>query len=170
MPESACYNGRGHGAGGGPALRNGEAAHSPIWLYLCRVKTLQFAPLLIFLSACLSLQSDEQKAEAAEKALLARHDELMARMGQLYELRQQLRKMPLPDTAAAGRSRRALQAAEAGMMFWMHHYRRPQDTVAVERRLTYYAAQQQRIDSVGRLFRASQDSAQLLLNQASATH
>ncbi|RPD44551.1 hypothetical protein DNI29_20680 [Hymenobacter sediminis] len=134
------------------------------------MKTLRFAPLLLLLSACLSLQSDEQKAEAAEKAVLARHDELMAQMGHLYELRQQLQKATLPDTAAVGRNRRALLAAEAGMMAWMHKYRRPQDTVAIERRLAYYAAQQQRMDSVGRLFRASQDSAQLLLTRASSAH
>ncbi|WP_460611609.1 hypothetical protein [Hymenobacter seoulensis] len=124
---------------------------------------LRFLPLLVLFSGCLSLQSDEQKAENAEKAVLARHDELMAQMDQLYTLRLKLQKTPPADTVAAGRQRRALLAAEAGMMFWMHNYRRPQDTVAVARRLAYYAAQQQRIDSVGRLFRSSQDSAKLLL-------
>ncbi|WP_188559032.1 hypothetical protein [Hymenobacter glacieicola] len=134
------------------------------------MKTLRFAPLLLVLSACLSLQSEEQQAEDAEKALLARHDELMAQMDQLYTLRQQLQKTPTPDTAAAGRQRRALAAAEAGMMFWMHRYRRPQDTVAVAHRLTYYSSQQQRIDSVGRLFRTSVDSARLLLQAPAANH
>ncbi|MBX0289323.1 hypothetical protein K3G63_02675 [Hymenobacter sp. HSC-4F20] len=129
---------------------------------------LRFAPLLVLLSACLSLQSDEQKAEDAEKAVLARHDELMAQMDQLYELRQQLQKAPVPDTATVGRQVRALRAAEAGMLFWMHHYRRPHDTVAVERRLAYFSLQQQRMDSVGRLFHASQDSARRLLTRASA--
>lgn len=132
------------------------------------MKLLRFLPLLL-ISACLSLQSDEQKAEAAEKAVLARHDELMAQMDQLYALRQQLQQLPAPDTVAAGRQRRALRAAEAAMLFWMHHYRRPQDTVAVARRLAYYSVQQQRIDSVGRLFRSSQDSAQLLLQRAAST-
>ncbi|RSK33223.1 hypothetical protein [Hymenobacter metallilatus] len=127
---------------------------------------LRLAPVLLLLPACLSLQSEEQKAEAAEKALLARHDELMAQMDQLYGLRQQLQT--IPDTVAAGRQRRALLGAEAGMLFWMHHYRKPADTVAVEQRLAYYAAQQQRMDSVGVLFRTSQDSARLLVEASSA--
>ncbi|SNC61596.1 hypothetical protein SAMN06265337_0500 [Hymenobacter gelipurpurascens] len=136
--------------------------------YLCGVKMLRFAPLLLLLTSCLSLQSDEQKAEAAEKAVLARHDELMAQMDQLYDLRQQLQKTPPADTAATSRQRQALLAADAGMMDWMHQYRRPADTATVARRLTYYAAQQQRIDSVGRLFRSSLDSARLLLKSAAA--
>lgn len=137
-------------------------------LTFAAVKMLRFAPLLVLLPACLSLQSDEQKAEAAEKAVLARHDELMAQMDKLYELRQQLQKTPLADTVAAGRHRRALLGAENGMMFWMHHYRKPADTVTVTRRLSYFAAQQQRIDSVGRLFQTSQDSARFVLAAGSA--
>lgn len=130
---------------------------------------LRFAPLLLLLTACLSLQSDEQKAEAAEKAVLARHDELMLQMDQLYDLRQQLQKSSPADTAATGRQRRALLSAEAGMMAWMHQYRRPADTTQIERRLAYFAAQQQRIDSVGHLFRTSLDSARLVLKTAAAT-
>ncbi|RSK45032.1 hypothetical protein [Hymenobacter rigui] len=129
---------------------------------------LHLAPLLLLLPACLSLQSEEQKAEAAEKAVLARHDELMAQMDQLYTLRQQLQQTAHSDTVAAGRQRRALLAAEAGMMFWMHHYRRPADTLTADSRLAYYGMQQQRIDSVGRLFRSSQDSAKALLSTVSA--
>lgn len=124
--------------------------------------------LLPGLSACLSLQSDEQKAEAAEKALLARHDELMAQLDQLTSLRQQLQRAPGPDTAAAGRHRRALVAADAAMLDWMHRYREPADTVAVARRLGYFAGQQKKIDSVAVLFRTSLDSARLLV-QSPAT-
>ncbi|UYZ63846.1 hypothetical protein [Hymenobacter weizhouensis] len=124
--------------------------------------------LLPMLAGCLSLQSEEQQAEAAEKAVLARHDELMAQMDQLYRLRQQLQKAPNLDTLAAGRQRRALLAAEAAMMDWMHRYRKPADTMAVARRLSYFAGQQRRIDSVGVLFRTSQDSARLLVSGAAS--
>lgn len=120
-------------------------------------------PTLALLSSCLSINSDEQKAEAAEKAVLAKHDELMAQMDQLTTLRQQLRKAPGPDTAATGRQRRALLAADAAMMDWMHRYRKPADSMAVARRLSYFTTQQRRMDSVAGLFRTSLDSARLLL-------
>ncbi|MBD2716146.1 hypothetical protein KBK19_13975 [Microvirga sp. STR05] len=133
------------------------------------MKTLRLVyllPVLALLPGCLSLNSDEQKAEAAEKAVLAKHDELMAQMDQLTILRQQLQKTPGPDTVAAGRQRRALLAADAAMMDWMHRYRKPADTAAVARRLSYFAGQQHKIDSVAVLFRTSLDSAQLLLKAA----
>lgn len=131
-----------------------------------KLRLLILLPLAVWASACLSLQSDEQKAEAAEKAVLAKHDELMAQMDQLTELRQQLQKSPGPDTVAAGRQRRALLAADAAMMDWMHRYRKPADTVAVARRLGYFAGQQKKIDSVASLFRTSIDSARLLMQTA----
>jgi predicted house-cleaning NTP pyrophosphatase (Maf/HAM1 superfamily) len=132
------------------------------------VKTLLFLlPVLALLPACLSLNSEEQQAEAAEKAVLAKHDELMIQMDQLTTLRQQLQKSPGPDTAAAARQRRALLAADAAMMDWMHQYRKPADTVAAARRLGYFAGQQRKIDSVAGLFHSSVDSARLLLRAAS---
>ncbi|OWP62043.1 hypothetical protein CDA63_16200 [Hymenobacter amundsenii] len=106
----------------------------------------------------------------AEKTVLAHHDSLMAQMDQLYELRQQLTKLPAADTAATGRSRRALLGAENGMMFWMHNYRRPADSATAARRLAYYAGQQERIDSVSRLFLSSQDSARQLVGAAPAAN
>lgn len=127
------------------------------------MKLLRFIPLVLLVLASCASPDEAQQAAAAEKAVLARHDELMAQLDQLYELRQQLQQTPPADTVAAGRQRRALLGAENGMMFWMHRYRRPADTVAVAQRLRYFAAQQQRIDSVGRLFQTSQDSARLVL-------
>ncbi|WP_139252160.1 hypothetical protein [Hymenobacter psychrotolerans] len=123
-------------------------------------------PVVALLSGCNSPNGDEQKAEAAEKAVLAKHDELMAQMDQLTLLRQRLQKQPGPDTVAAGRHRRALLAADAAMMDWMHRYRKPADTVDLESRLLYFAGQQRRIDSVAVLFRTSLDSAQRLLQAA----
>ena len=138
-------------------------------VYLWDVKKLRLLfllPLVAWLPACLSLQSDEQKAEAAEKAVLAKHDALMADLDQLVTLRQQLQSGPGPDTVAAGRQRRALLAANAAMLDWMHRYRKPTDTVAVARRLRYFAGQQEKIDSVAILFRTSIDSARLLVQKA----
>ena len=133
------------------------------------MKMLCFAGLLCLLAACQGQPSAEQQLAVAEKTVLARHDSLMARMDQLYELRQQLAKAPAPaDTVAVGQARRALVGAEDGMMDWMHRYRRPADTVAAARRLAYYARQQERIDSVGRLFESSQLAARQLLDAAPA--
>ncbi|WP_157541610.1 hypothetical protein [Hymenobacter aerophilus] len=134
--------------------------------------TLRFAPLLLVLAACQPSTSQPETGSqlaAAEQTVLARHDTLMAQMDQLYELRQQLAKAPpAADTVAVGQARRALVGAENGMMDWMHRYRRPADTVADARRLAYYARQQERIDSVGRLFESSQAAARQLLGTAPA--
>ncbi|RFP66454.1 hypothetical protein D0N36_03655 [Hymenobacter lapidiphilus] len=132
------------------------------------MKMLYFAGLLCLLAACQSQPSAEQQVATAEKTVLARHDSLMAQMDQLYELRQQLAKAPAADTVAIGQARRALVGAENGMMDWMHRYRRPADTVVDARRLVYYSMQQERIDSVGRLFDSSQATARQLLGTAPA--
>jgi len=138
-------------------------------LYIRAVKFSRF-PLLFLsglllagLPACLSLESEEQKAEAAERAVLARHDELMAKMDQLYDLRQQLQKASLPDTTVAGQRSRSLLAADAAMMGWMHQYRKP---TAADQQLIYFQKQQRFIDSVGVLMEHSIDSAQRVLTPA----
>ncbi|WP_324678481.1 hypothetical protein [Hymenobacter sp. GOD-10R] len=123
-------------------------------------------PLLTALPACLSLESEEQKAEAAEKAVLAKHDELMGKMDQLYDLRQQLQKASLPDTVEAGRRQRALLTADGAMMGWMHQYHKPAASVTADQQLAYFHKQQQFIDSVGVLMEHSIDSAQRALTHA----
>ncbi|RTQ51661.1 hypothetical protein EJV47_07645 [Hymenobacter gummosus] len=122
----------------------------------------QALPLLALLAAgCLQLQSDKEQREAARQKVMDRHNELMDRMDELTLLRQQLRQVP--DTAEAGRRSRALLAADAAMMDWMHQYHNPADTMRQERALAYLAAQQRRIDSVGTLMQQSVDAAQALL-------
>jgi hypothetical protein len=119
-------------------------------------------PLLALLAAgCLQLQSDKEQQEAARAKLMTRHDELMARMDELYSLRQQLGQRP--DSAATTAPRRALLAADAAMMNWMHQYRQPADTVRHEQAMAYFARQQRQIDSVGTLMQRSIDVAQALL-------
>ena len=98
--------------------------------------------------------------------MLASHDTLMARMDELYDLRQKLQTAKLPDTALVGHRSRALLSADAAMMDWMHQYHRPADSVSVPRKLAYFAAQQLKIDSVAHLMTLSLDSARLTLGQA----
>jgi hypothetical protein len=124
--------------------------------YLCGVKNQSFFATALLglalgaLSACSSGPTPVRQAELAEKAMLASHDTLMGRMDELYDLRQKL------------------QAADAAMMDWMHHYHRPADSVAVPRKLAYFAAQQRQIDSVAQLMTLSLDSARLLLQAVSS--
>ena len=136
------------------------------------MRALRFLPLLLLLGACQPSSSSQPETSLrvaeAEKTVLAHHDSLMAQMDQLYELRQQLATLPAADTGAVGQARRALVGAENGMMDWMHRYRRPLDTVAAARQLAYYARQQERIDSVGRLFAGSQAAARQVLPSAAA--
>lgn len=122
--------------------------------------------MLLTLPACLSLQSEEQKAAAAEKIVLASHDNLMGRMDQLYDLRQQLQRAPLPDTFETGRRRRALLRADAAMMGWMHQYHQPADSIPPDLRLVYFERQQHFLDSVETLMNHSIDSAKLVLRRA----
>ncbi|AIZ64108.1 hypothetical protein PK28_11105 [Hymenobacter sp. DG25B] len=124
--------------------------------------------LLPLLAACSPSADAPAQEAAAEKRVLAAHDSLMMRMDQLYTKRQELQKAALPDTAAAGRQKRALLAAEAAMMDWMHQYRRPADTVGHLRKMVYYTVQQHRIDSVAQLMNTSLDSAEALLQRHTA--
>jgi hypothetical protein len=55
------------------------------------------------------------------------------------------------------------------MMGWMHQYRRPADTVAHEQVMAYFAVQEHKIDSVGRLMRGSIDSAKAVLSSAASS-
>ena len=123
---------------------------------------------LLALPACLSLTSEKDQEAAAEKAVLARHDSVMTRMDQLYLVRQQLQGAALPDTARTGRRRRALLAAEAAMMDWMHQYRQPADSVAHAQKMRYFGQQQHKIDSVAVLLAASLDSARQTLRAGGA--
>jgi hypothetical protein len=121
--------------------------------------------LLPLLASCSPSADAPAQEAAAEKRVLAVHDSLMLRMDQLYTSRQELQKATALDTAAAGRQKRALLAAEAAMMNWMHQYRRPADSVGHLRKMVYYTVQQHRIDSVAQLIRTSLDSAQALLKR-----
>ena len=119
----------------------------------------QALPLLALLltPGCLQLQSDEEQEAHIEDKVLKRHDEAMARMDELYQLRLQLAARP--DSAATAPRRRALLAAHAGMMNWMHQYHRPADTTRHEQAMSYYNQQFKRIDSVGVFIERTIDSA-----------
>ncbi|GAC1373529.1 MAG: hypothetical protein NVS3B25_21050 [Hymenobacter sp.] len=101
-------------------------------------------------------------ATAAEMALLARHDSLMAKTDALFALKARISAVHSP---AAAPYLRGLAAADAAMMDWMHHYHAPDSTAAPAARLAYFRQQQQVLAGVGRQFRATLDSAAQFLGQ-----
>ena len=104
-------------------------------------------------------------AAAAEITVMARHDSLMAKMETLYLLKS---KITAAHTPTAGPYLRGLAAADAAMMDWMHHYRAPDSTATPAARLAYFQQQQQVLGRVSQQFRATMDSASLLLSRLPA--
>ncbi len=119
------------------------------------------------LAACPAAAPPRQLSpdKVAEKAVLVRHDSLMARMDQLYSLKG---KITAARSPAAGPYLRGLAAADAAMMDWMHQYRAPDTTAAPATRLAYFQQQQQVLAGVSQQFQATIDSATLFINQLPA--
>ena len=111
-------------------------------------------------------QGAPSPATAAEMAVMARHDSLMAQTDQLYSLKARISATHSP---AAGPYVRGLLAADAAMMDWMHHYQAPDSTATPAARLAYFEQQQQVLASVRRRYRATMDSATLFISQHPAT-
>jgi hypothetical protein len=101
-------------------------------------------------------------ASAAEMALMARHDSLMAQMDQLFQLKAKINATKSP---AAGPYLRGLAAADEAMMRWMRQYKAPDTTAAPAARLAYFQQQQQVLAGVRQQFRATIDSASLFIKQ-----
>lgn len=99
---------------------------------------------------------------AAEMALMARHDSLMAQEDQLFALKAKIGTAHAPT---AGPYLRGIAAADAAMMDWMHQYHAPDSMAPVAQRLTYFRQQQRVLAGVKRQFRATMDSAALFISQ-----
>ncbi|OGX81244.1 hypothetical protein [Hymenobacter glacialis] len=125
----------------------------------------------LLLAACASPdkpiaeQGPPSPASAAEMAVMARHDSLMAKMDELYRLKGLITKAKAPG---AGPYFRGLAAADAAMMGWMHQYRAPDSTATPAARLAYFQQQQQLLATVSQQFRATIDSASLFINRQPA--
>ena len=147
-------------------------------MYLWAVKFLQKIPALFALAAlaafaaCTSPNQPiaehgrPSPASAAEIALMARHDSLMAQEDQLFSLKTRIVAAHSP---MAGPYLRGLAAADAAMMDWMHQYKAPDSTAAPAARLAYFRQQQQVLAGVSQRFRATMDSAALFISQHPAT-
>ncbi len=95
-------------------------------------------------------------ASAAEMALMARHDSLMAQTDLLYRFKAKLAGY---HSQAAAPYIRGLVAADAAMMSWMHQYQAPDSTATPAARLAYFQQQQQVLAGVRRQYRSALDSA-----------
>jgi len=106
------------------------------------------------------------QAQALEDTLMAHHDRAMAQTEKLFELKAQLTAAKAPAATAPVVAK--MQAAEQGMMNWMHHYQAPDSAAPASQRLTYLKEQQQQLAGVERRLRGALDSAQATLHQLPA--
>jgi hypothetical protein len=106
------------------------------------------------------------QAQALEDTLMAHHDRAMAQTEQLFELKAKLTAAKAPAATAPVVAK--MQAAEQGMMNWMHHYQAPDSTAPASQRLTYLKEQQQQLAGVERRLRGALDSANATLHQLPA--
>jgi hypothetical protein len=106
------------------------------------------------------------QAQALEDTLMAHHDRSMGQTEQLFELKAKLTAAKAPAATAPVIAK--MQAAEQGMMNWMHHYQAPDSTAPASQRLTYLKEQQQQLAGVERRLRGALDSATATLHQLPA--
>lgn len=113
------------------------------------MKTL-FTCLLAFflLTGCQNQAVDENRELA--KSVMAIHDEAMAKMTEMHELKLSLQKVEtdsgkLPSTTKAISD---LQSASKGMMTWMHTYKAPQTDKELESAREYLLAEKIKIQQV----------------------
>lgn len=130
---------------------------------ILRCRWLLAALLLVFAASCQNEEIVNNRALAEE--VMAIHDEAMARMTEMHELRVQLEERagggdPEPQIAAAIE---ALQQAHRRMMAWMRDYRPPQTDEALLEAEDYLLDERQKIQLVSDAIAASIDEAQRLL-------
>ena len=94
-------------------------------------------------------------ASAAEIALMARHDSLMAQTADLYKYKAKLSGY---HSEAAAPYIHGLLAADGAMRAWMYQYK-PDTAATPAARLAYLQQQQQILNRVHRQYQATLDSA-----------
>ncbi|MDX5480226.1 MAG: hypothetical protein LPK07_00935 [Hymenobacteraceae bacterium] len=117
--------------------------------------TLLALPFFI-LTSCETGPSEAEQKDELESTVMTVHDEAMAKMGDIYKMRRNLRT--LRDTLEARQtdstSLQALQAeisglnqADEAMMQWMRNYSAP-DTLQHEQAMTYLQQELEKIERV----------------------
>ncbi|MCB2214931.1 hypothetical protein [Desulfofustis glycolicus] len=124
---------------------------------------LLLASFLVLAVACQNQEVEENRILAED--VMTVHDEAMAKMTQMHELRLQLEGRaggsgPDPEIGAAIE---ALQQAHRQMMTWMREYRPPQSDEALQQAGDYLLDERRKIQLVSDAIAASIDRAERLL-------
>ncbi|WP_242927259.1 hypothetical protein [Pontibacter vulgaris] len=137
------------------------------------MKRLQvlLAITLLFLAACKSGPSEEEQKATLEKTVLDVHDEAMAKMGTIHQLKRRLQhlqdSLQTADTAATGlfkRQETSLDKADEAMMSWMHQYQAP-DSLQYKEAMQYLQEQKAKIEGVQRQMDSTITAARKLTEQ-----
>ncbi len=132
------------------------------FLNIARIASV--AGILLILSSC----SDSASLEKDRKALMDLHDKEMAKMGQIFSLKEQLNV--LSDSVSSAEEKAMLkeridrlQEANESMMDWMRNYQDPAADTPADEQKAYYANEMVKMKQVESLIGQSIDSAQILL-------
>jgi hypothetical protein len=117
---------------------------------------MHFRIIIFCLLSIFTLSNYSCKTEVTQrddyKEVMKVHDEAMAKMGEMIELKNQIKslKSTLLDTTGYGEADqliRALESADEGMMVWMSEFRIPENAESAELDL-YFKSEQKKVDIV----------------------
>ena len=138
--------------------------HQSYCSLLKAIRFLSVAGILLILSSC----SDSASLEKDRKALMDLHDKEMAKMGQIFNLKEQLNA--LSDSVSSEEDKilfkeriDRLQEANESMMEWMRNYQEPATDMPADEQKAYFASEADKMKQVENLIGQSIDSAQIVL-------
>ncbi|WP_242920273.1 hypothetical protein [Pontibacter liquoris] len=111
---------------------------------------------LTLLAGCQSGPTEEEQKAQLEESVMQVHDAAMAKMSEMYHLRNGLRALrdsletQKADTAVLQQLQHhvlLLNKADEAMMGWMHQYHAP-DSMATQQAMEYLTSQQEKIKKV----------------------
>jgi hypothetical protein len=119
-------------------------------------------------SAATTASGSDPRIDAAYKAVMAVHDEVMPEMGTIHRLRKQLKDKVAKgisdekELANAIKMISTLDAADEGMMSWMAAFKMP-EAGSPDEQLAYLASEQSKIDKVSQDMRGAIEEAKRML-------
>ena len=123
---------------------------------------------------CFTPSCAQKKQDALRDELMAIHDDVMPKMGELSTLAGQLKQVIATDSTLTESERTEIESAitrmalaEEGMMDWMATFRQPEalrDKMEHEAILQYLEAEKQKINEVAVQIRSGIDSGKKLIS------